>query len=120
MKKLVTGTDFLIILIILSSALLLFAAAPKNAGATASVYVDGEIYKTIDLTKSGKTEIDVNGVTVICENGEVYIKNSTCHDKICVNTGRLSKTGQCAVCVPNKVFVAVNGNSENLPWAVTG
>lgn len=120
MKKSVTALDTIIILIILAVSLLLFAVRPKNAGTTATVYVDGEIYRTLELTEKSRTELTVSGVTVVCENGGVCIEKSTCHNKFCVNAGRLTKAGQCAACVPNKVSVAINGKDENSPWAVTG
>lgn len=120
MKKLATRFDLAIIAAILSAALLLLAFKPNETGKTAVIRVDGKEYKQIDLTSSEKTEIDVNGVLIICDEGEVYVKESSCHDKICVNAGHLSKKGQSAVCVPNRVSVEIAGQDKNSPWAVTG
>jgi len=51
--------------------------------------------------------LEVKGVTVVIENGCVYVSDSDCDDKICVNTGRISRSGQSVVCLPKKVSVRI-------------
>lgn len=38
---------------------------------------------------------------------KVHFKTSDCPDKICVNTGWLSRPGQTAVCLPNKLSIVL-------------
>lgn len=120
MRKLATVSDLIIIGIILLSAVLLLLFKSNEIGKTAVIRVDGKEYKTVNLESDEKTEISVNGVTIVYGGGEIWVENSTCHDKICVNAGHLSKKGQSAVCVPNRVSVEVVGNDKNAPKAVTG
>lgn len=120
MKKLVTRADFIIIAVVLLSALLLLQFKPHGAGETAIIRVDGKEYRTLNLDSEEKTEITVNGVLIVCGGGEIYVKDSSCHDKICVNAGHISKKGQSAVCVPNRVSVEISGKDKNAPQAVTG
>lgn len=120
MKKLVTRADFIMIAVILLAAVLLLAFRPKEIGKTAVIRVDGKEYKTLNLDREEKTEIAVNGVLIVCGGGEIYIKESTCRERVCVNAGHLTKKGQSAVCVPNRVSVEIKGNDKNVPRAVTG
>ncbi|MCH5190271.1 MAG: NusG domain II-containing protein [Oscillospiraceae bacterium] len=120
MKRLITVSDFIVIGIILLAAVLLLLFKSNEIGKTAVIRVDGKEYKTVSLTNDGKTEISVNGVLIVYGGGEIYVENSTCHDKICVNAGHLSKKGQSAVCVPNRVSVEIVGNDKSAPKAVTG
>ncbi len=120
MKKLVTKWDIAVITAVLLISLLLFAFRPKETGEKAVIRVDGKEYKTVDLRSDETEEITVNGVSVVYGGGEIYIKDSSCRDKICVNAGHLSKKGQFAVCAPNRVAVEIKGNDKNAPRAVTG
>lgn len=120
MKKLVTKADFIIIAAVLFAAVLLLAFRPKEIGKSATVRVDGKEYKTLNLESGEKTEITVNGVTIVYGGGEIYVKESTCRDRVCVNAGHISKKGQSAVCVPNRVSVEIDGEDKNAPRAVTG
>ena len=48
------------------------------------------------------------GVTRISiENREARITESPCANKICVGFGRVSRSGQMAVCLPNRVVIRV-------------
>ncbi|NTV90004.1 MAG: NusG domain II-containing protein, partial [Clostridiales bacterium] len=40
------------------------------------------------------------------------IEASTCRDRICVGTGWLTKPGQSAVCLPNRVVVKIIGSNQ--------
>jgi hypothetical protein len=51
------------------------------------------------------------GATVIeILDGEVRVANSDCRDKICVAAGWLDSAGEWAACMPNRVFVRVEGD----------
>lgn len=121
MKNLLTKKDivFLICLVIIGFAFSLISYFTSK-GETALVRVDGEVVEEISLTEAGYYENTFNGVTVVRENSEVYIKASTCSDKVCVRSGHLSKSGESAVCAPNKVSVEIVGNKKNVPDAITG
>lgn len=120
MKKLVTKWDFVIISVCLLASLLFFALKPRETGEEAIIRVDGKEYKTVDINSTDIDEITVNGVTVVYGGGEIYIKDSSCRDRICVNAGHISKKGQSAVCAPNRVSVEIKSHGKNAPRAVTG
>ena len=46
---------------------------------------------------------------VTIENGGVTMTDADCPDKLCVKTGRISKTGETIVCLPHRVVVEIIG-----------
>ena len=40
------------------------------------------------------------------------MKNSTCRDHVCEKMGPISKNGEMIVCLPNEVFVQIEGGKE--------
>ena len=51
--------------------------------------------------------------TILAENGRVCIKSATCPHQDCVHTGWLTRAGQSAVCLENRVSVTVVSQGEN-------
>ncbi len=44
---------------------------------------------------------------LVIKNGEAYIKEANCPDKICVAHRKISKTGETIVCLPHKLVVEI-------------
>jgi hypothetical protein len=54
------------------------------------------------------------GITVVhIHSGEVCIESSPCPNKTCVAAGDISKPGQWVACLPNQVFVRIEGGPEH-------
>lgn len=118
MKKLITKKDFILVLIVLVvgfAGLIFLNSADK--GKTATIKVDGEAVETLLLNED--TSVEFNNVVIACENGEIYVKESTCTDKVCMRSGKISKSGEGIICAPNRVSIEIDGKS-NLPDAMTG
>ena len=116
-RKLITKKDLILIVVLAlaSASLLVFNYCFKNDGETAVISVDGKTVKVLDLSKlDKKTEIELeNGVVITAENGTVCFSESDCRDKVCIGTGKISKAGDTAVCVPNKTVITVIGESDS-------
>lgn len=108
--------DAFIILFFAFLCLLLFLP-PLFAGSgnvTAVIWRDGEKVREIDLSAVEKSfEIQVNGCVLLVERGKISFASSTCRDKLCKKSGYLSKNGDTAACVPNKVVVRIENGKEN-------
>lgn len=89
---------------------------------TVVITVDGQEYYTGRLIENGaeeknakstvgdKREIDVDGHNkVVIAGGEVWMDSADCPDKLCVGQGRISRSGQTIICLPNKVMVTIKG-----------
>lgn len=102
--------------------------ASDNDGLIAVIAVNSEEYSRVDLSEVevpydlivpvGEDEVVVH----IAPDG-VCIKESPCSDKLCINTGELTKSGQSAVCLPMRVsliLISDDRTSENVPDGVAG
>ena len=119
MKKLITKKDlilFLVVLIIGVAGVFLMNSAEK--GRSATIVVDGKTKESVSLDQDFEKEI--NGVFICCENGEVYVKESVCPDKVCVRSGKISKSGESIICAPNRVAIKIDGKKGSMPDAMTG
>ena len=60
--------------------------------------------------------IEVKGIlgesTIKIEDGFVFFENSPCPNKLCVHSSAISKNGDWVACLPNGVFVRIEGNNE--------
>ncbi len=117
--------------LILVAVIVLLCAAflvPKYLGVksnlTAVIYKDGEIVEQINLSSVTESyEIDLECMPeakLTVEPGCIYYSYADCPDKLCVNTGRLSRAGDTAACIPSKTLVVLVGDKEaNSPDVIT-
>ena len=107
--------DAVIILVLLSGAVLCFfvmaGGGTAGGGLQAAVRQNGAVVKTISLsaldsplTYTAEGDGD-KAVTILMEPDGVRVTQSGCKDQICVKTGKLTRSGQTAVCLPAKVTV---------------
>lgn len=101
--------DFLIILVVL--ILLSSYLFMSKTGDSAAIYVDGELYERVSLSKD--TQINVKSKygenTVVIKDGKVSIAYSDCPGKDC-EKGEISATSRSLVCLPNRLTVIIEGN----------
>ena len=82
----------------------------SSGGGQVQVRVDGSVAATYPLSRDASYTINgANGGTnlLVIEDGTARIEEASCPDGICVNTGRISRSGQSIVCLPNKVVVEI-------------
>ena len=79
------------------------------------VSVDGVVVEELDLSKD--TEFVVKGYqggtnTLVIENGQVYITDATCPDKVCIHQRKINRSGEMIVCLPNLMIAKIVGEEE--------
>lgn len=104
--------DIILICALLCAALTAFAVVyfGRQSGDTVAVYVNNIEYARIPLNEDGNITIHTaDGGTneLVVKNGKAYIKDASCPDKICVDTGKVSKKGSVIACLPNGVIVVI-------------
>ncbi|MCH3971857.1 MAG: NusG domain II-containing protein [Oscillospiraceae bacterium] len=116
MRKLFHKKDLLIILpvLLLAAGLLLWNSFHASAQTvTAVVEENGKITHTYNLSQQTKTQtVNIGGsyhIRLLLEPGKISFSHSDCPDQVCVRTGKLTKPGQAAVCLPAKVSVRLTG-----------
>jgi hypothetical protein len=64
-----------------------------------------------------ETELSVDGplgeTHIEIENGEVHVVSSPCRDKICIQAGHVSRAGEWVACLPNQVFLKIEGERSS-------
>ena len=116
-------TDILIISSVVVIGLILAAVfcLTQKPGGQVVVSVDGKEAARYDLSENVDTRIQgIGGENrLIIQNGEAWIEEADCPDKLCVKQGHVSKTNESIVCLPHRMTVRVVGDSgEAAPDAV--
>ncbi len=79
------------------------------------VSVDGVVVEELDLSKDGEFVIQgYNGGTntLVLENGQAYIADATCPDKVCIHQGTISRSSEMIICLPNLMIAKIVGEEE--------
>ena len=61
--------------------------------------------------------IDLDGLVVVIESGEVFVENSTCPDHRCESMGKIGREGQTIVCSPQAIVIKIT-SGDTLDGAV--
>lgn len=103
------------------------ASGDEPEGLQAVITVDGVEQDTINLSAvSEPFEYTIQGdvrVTLSISSEGVCFLDSACPDKLCVNTGMLTSSGQSAVCLPARVsvkLVSASLEDKDVPDVVVG
>ena len=113
--------DFILIFVVLIVIVSTFGInyfVNTKSGENIEIYVDIKLYKTYSIDDEEKLKIeseDGYNIVKIHDHG-VEIIEASCPDKVCVNSGFITKPSESIVCLPNKVHIKItthNDNNEN-------
>jgi hypothetical protein len=116
MKRFKAG-DYLIIAVVIGLIIFLFSRSYSLDGAAKMVEITGSDFSgTYDPQQSLEVEVmGPLGVTVVnIEDGEAWVSESPCRDKICIKMGKVARPGEHAVCIPNRVIVQMAGARDSI------
>ena len=116
--------DFIVIIAFILVAVIIWIAISfiyEGDGAFVEVAVDGKIKNVYPLDEDGEYCIAIEEFvnTIQIKDGEVYMKDANCPDKLCVKQGKISKDGQSIICLPHKMVVRVVSEQEDIVDAHT-
>lgn len=116
-RKLINKKDFLLIILLVIISIVFFVLYNYlnfSERVKAELVVDGKIIKEISLDKDMTFELEKNhNIVFEIKDKKIRFLRSDCPDKICVNTGFISKGGQSAVCLPNKVSLRITADNKD-------
>lgn len=118
MKKLIRPLDIILIAVLLLGEIgfHLYSESTTN-GATAVIYIDGEIYENIELEKVEESYVlDLPcspEATLLVEKGCISFTRADCSDRLCVGTGKLEHRGDTAACLPARAVVTIENGKES-------
>ena len=86
-----------------------------GTGAQAVVTVDGKEIGRYPLKKNGTFPLNGGTNILVVENGEAWVSEANCPDKVCMGMGKISRNGEFIACLPNRLLVVVEGAAEDSP-----
>lgn len=102
---------FLIVLGLIASYTL---SAGSETGQMVYIFTDGKQYASYSLSENRTIKIDqnnhINKITI--KDRQVSMTFSDCSGQDCVHQGKISKTSQSIVCLPNKIVVEIRGGDS--------
>lgn len=105
--------DFLLgLFLILIFALLWKLSSFGEKGTWVHISLDGKEIGKYYLTESKKEVKIGEGNILTIYNNEAWMSHASCPDKICVKRGRVSRSGEEIICMPNRVIVRVEGGAK--------
>lgn len=115
--------DFVIIGVVLALAAAIAAVLALGVSGDqlyAEVWQDNELIERVELTDSTDRTIDLDGHNVIVLSGRTArMQSADCRDQVCVRTGTLTRAGQVAVCLPNRVVLRITGETSEIDAIVS-
>ena len=100
--------DIIAVLAVLALAGALLLARPGGEG---KIYINGE---------AAQASMEVNGVAIEIDGGRARVAASPCMDQLCVHAGWIEHPGEAAVCLPQRVIVAIRGTRKGGADGVAG
>ncbi len=104
--------DYIIIVLTTGLILLIFTLTYGFNGSERYVEITNVKSSTRydpDVNRVVEVEGPIGITRVIIEDGRAWVEDSPCRDKICIKMGTVSRPGEEAVCLPNRVIVQMKG-----------
>lgn len=103
--------DIIIVVAVLCVSVLL-GFVPISCGGEGDVFTVNDAGKITEYPLSADRTVVLEHATVVVEGGTVRVEKSDCKDKVCENFGSISKAGESIICIPNRLYITVNGTGE--------
>ena len=106
-SKIFTVFDGILIAVMLILCILPFFFRSQSEGASVKITHNG---KSVTYSLSENRTLDIDGAIIKIENGKVCFESNDCPTKQCVHTGKISQSGQVAVCMPKAIYIQILGS----------
>ena len=96
----------------LALSVFLVVELSRREGAYVVVSIDGGEVCRYSLSEDGEFTLNGGTNTLVISGGKAYISEADCPDGLCVSQGKISRTGQTVVCLPNRVMLRIVGAED--------
>lgn len=100
---------------VIGCALWLLLPHGGTTDCTAEIWIDGQMVRSIYLPQAADEVISLaeygKEVQLEVKNHRIAFISSDCPDKVCIHNGWLSREGEQAICLPNRVSVTLTDGS---------
>lgn len=103
----------IVIALIILTSFVFRKVVGTEEGSKVVVYEDGKVIREIPLTED--TEFVVEGLytnKIAVKDGKAAVIESDCPGGDCMHSGWISESGRSIVCLPNRVEVRIEGESD--------
>ncbi len=106
----------IIILIIALTSYFIYRGINNSDNLVCKIYQNSELKYEIALDHEEIITLttDDGKMVIVIEADGVYVKESDCPDKICVNQGKITRGGQVITCLPDKVYIKLEGKGADV------
>ena len=109
-----------VVLVLAAALTAVLAAGTQGDRLYAEVWQDNQLVERVALNDGTDRTIDLDGHNVIVLSGKsARMASADCHDQVCVRTGTLTRAGQVAVCLPNRVVLKIVGETGEIDAIVS-
>ena len=88
-----------------AAALAILFLLTGSKGKTVVLKENNEVIAEYPLNIDTEVALKHNAFKI--KSGEVYMSKADCKNNICVKTGKISKRGECIVCLPNRIILEI-------------
>ncbi len=95
--------------LLIGGAFLAFELISGNYGRMVVIEEGNEVVGSYSLSEDRTVEVQgpLGISTVVIEHGQVYMADSPCSNKICLDMGRISEKGDSIICLPNRIYITI-------------
>nr|WP_302665914.1 NusG domain II-containing protein [uncultured Agathobaculum sp.] len=109
-----------VVLVLAAALTAVLAAGTQGDRLYAEVWQDNQLVERVALTDGTDRTINLDGHNVIVLSGKsARMASADCRDQVCVHTGTLTRAGQVAVCLPNRVVLKIVGETGEIDAIVS-
>lgn len=108
-KKHIWDLCLILGLLLIAGLLYLLLTAGGKSGAWAVVRVNGEEIARYSLKENGEYPLNGGTNTLVIMDGQAWLVDANCPDKLCVKQGKIKYDNQCITCLPNRLTVTLVG-----------
>jgi hypothetical protein len=116
MKRLKFG-DYIIVAVVVALILLLFSRTFGFKGDEKYIEITGVNFQE-EYDPGDDRVVEVPGplgmTRVVIKDGRAWVEDSPCRDKVCIRMGKVSRPGEEAICLPNRVIVQMKGRGGSV------
>ena len=116
MLKYFTKGDILLIAVLVFFSVAGIGGVRNFYGGNSHVVVEVDGRHVLELSLDTNVTKTVEGplgkTVIVIEDGTARVIESHCPHHYCVRMGRISRSGEIIICVPNRVMVTIRGGNE--------
>lgn len=111
-KKEIIAVLILVVIALVSFFCVKFFA--EGQGKYVKVYINDKLNETFNLSEDQEYFIETKkGYNLlVIKNNKARVVDADCPNKICVDKGAISKSGESIICLPHEVVVTIDSDKE--------